>query len=256
MLKELPRSSHGKSCTFSELDRPRIFFFWLGSFSGETRQVGLHVRMWALSLIAGMSLSEILILTGLNILFLPSGNYTSALFLEVQSADPGGLPHSLFLLVIRCHLPFPQCWPLHTMHWWDRGCNWVKLMNSGHDSKLSKQPHSLPPGSLSRTTKNQDENLVLLNLELTCLYKILHDDMTSVAHWGMVVAPRKNARGWFEAELAALHWNNHPDLKEHLTDICWEIMFSPGFWADIFSKVDEWSLSLQEKTSGCIHDQG
>ena len=39
-------------------------------------------------------------------------------------------------------------------------------------------------------------------------------------HTGMVVALRKNARGWFEAELAALHWNNHPDLKEHLTDIC------------------------------------
>ena len=54
-------------------------------------------------------------------------------------------------------------------------------MNSGRDSKLSKQPHSLSPGSLGRTTEKQDENLVLLDLELICLYKILHEDMTSVA---------------------------------------------------------------------------
>lgn len=63
----------------------------------------------ALSLTAGMSLREILILTGLNILLLSSGNFSRALFLKVQSADPGGFPHSLFLLVIRCHLPFPHC---------------------------------------------------------------------------------------------------------------------------------------------------
>lgn len=117
MLEELPHSSRGKSYTFSELDRPRIFFLVVGGgelFGGnKTSRItcedvsrGLAL---ALSLIAGMSLSEILILTGLNILFLPGGNYTRALFLKVQSTDPGGLPHSLFLLVIRCHLGFPQC---------------------------------------------------------------------------------------------------------------------------------------------------
>lgn len=110
----------------TELESSFFGCWWWGPFQGSKSITCADVSRGlalALSLAAGMSLREILILMGLNILFLPSRNFSRVLFLKVQSADPGGFPHSLFLLVIRCHLPFPHCWPLHTMHWWDRGCN-------------------------------------------------------------------------------------------------------------------------------------
>lgn len=134
-------------------------------------------------------LHEILILTGLNIT--PSGNYTRALFLKVQSADPGGFPHSLFLLVIRCHLLFPHCWRLHTTHWWDRGCNWVKLMNSGTWQQTVQTAAFLATRLPQPEQQKAGQEFSFVKLWAYMLYKILHDDMTSMAQRHGISSPEE-----------------------------------------------------------------
>lgn len=171
MLKEFLNSSWGKSCPFSHLDRASENFPFLGGEREAPRgkQDELHYMqeraeawLWFFHLLLEWACARSSFLA-LSFSFYQGRIRLEHGFSKYGLPTWGGSSHSLFILVIRCHLPFLCCRPLHMLHWWSKGRNWIKV-NSGSDSKLSKQPHPLPPYSLSRT-KKQDKISVFLNLD-------------------------------------------------------------------------------------------
>ena len=75
---------------------------------------------------------------------------------------------------------------------------------------------------------------------------MVHSIEPSAAYWRMTWGKARVPLSC-EADLVPFVMEYHFYLKEHLTDTCWKSMVKRGYLADIFPKVDEQSLSLQEK---------